>query len=164
MSLHNYWRSLKKPTPVGPVDENHMQFAQQTLNKKVDFENQGGSDTAKNDGSKSARGGTVLSKNIDEDESGILPDENFVKDERDMQNVMMVNNSIKRKNDWTAATMEDPEMIRALNEGAIDPWNHVAWHKYCDRKKDQELTKEGFFPRTFQTSIMRATASEKNFR
>jgi hypothetical protein len=65
MSLHNYWRSLKKPTSSGPVDENHMQFAQQTLNKKVEFENQGGSDTAKNDGLKIASGGTKLSKSID---------------------------------------------------------------------------------------------------
>jgi hypothetical protein len=65
MSLHNYWRSLKKPTPVGPVDDNHMQFARQTLAKKVEFENQGGSDTAKNDGSKSAKGGTALSKTDD---------------------------------------------------------------------------------------------------
>jgi hypothetical protein len=65
MSLHNYWRSLKKPIPVGPNDENHMQFAQHTLNKKVEFENQGGSETAKNDGSKSAKGGTVISKTID---------------------------------------------------------------------------------------------------
>ena len=170
MSLHNYWRSLKKlpTTELGPVKGETLGDGQLNSNQKVLFQTQDQveSDPQNKNTGKSVQRNAGMSNTggQDLDDSGILPDDDFVKTDGDIQTKLMVMNSTKRKNDWAGATMDDPEMIRALNEGAIDPWNHPTYHKFRDRVKDKELTKEVFFNKTFQSSKMRATQSEKNFR
>ena len=84
-------------------------------------------------------------------------DVNFQKLERDV----ITNRSHRRKKKWVDDNVEDMDQVIALNEGAIDVDKHAVNHSFRDRIKDKEMTQEGFFNRTFETSKERAITIEK---
>ena len=125
MALHNYWKTLK-PTAH---DLNIEKLKEQ---KKIDKEeleilgNCGAAPIKEQEVTQKVstlkRQATSKSLRDDETEMGSVNQEtNFVGNKQEMKMAMMINASNNRKNQWFE-NATDEDMIRCLNQGAIDPW------------------------------------------
>jgi hypothetical protein len=182
MSLHNYWRTLKvveKPdksaqefgdkedslngstderdNPFKRFDENYYSGAQMDKWKREKMRIKSG-----------LRGSLAHSGSLDhvavsQVEEKITEQSDFYPEEfygREGEIRLGVNNSHKRKKKWLDANINDSNIVKALNEGVIDPDKHPTNHKFRDRQKQLEITAADFFNRTYQDSKTNAAITQ----
>jgi hypothetical protein len=182
MSLHNYWRKLKvvdKPDKsaqrVGDKSDSLNESREERENPFKRFDEKYYSDAQmdkwnqKEMRMKSGLRGSIVDTGsldhvaISQVEDKITEYSNLYTEEfygREGEILMGINNSHKRKKEWLDANINDSEILKALNDGVIDPDKHPSNHKFRDRQKKLELSGADFFNRTYQNSKTNAAMTQ----